>query len=183
MHCKRIWEVDSRKGVTLTELLVVIALAAILAAFSIPFMGTSVAKSDLYKQTDFVAGTIMTSRIKAMERGLPFRLDFDASNMTFTCFGDKNSNGKKDDGEEVMGPYRLENRIVFGSGISKGPNDTEVPVDGISLADNRLSFNTLGSSNAGTIYLKNTAGTAAIRIMPASGTVVCWVYEGNWRKK
>jgi prepilin-type N-terminal cleavage/methylation domain-containing protein len=183
MHCKRIWEVDNRRGVTLTELLVVIALAAILAAFSIPFLGRSIAKSNLDKQTDFVAGTIMSSRIKAMEKGFPFRLDFDASNMTFTCFGDKNSNGMEDYGEEVLGPYRLENRIIFGSGILRGPNDTGVPEDGISLVDNRLSFNTLGSSNAGTIYLKNTAGTAAIRVMPASGAVVCWVYDKNWRRR
>jgi type II secretory pathway pseudopilin PulG len=165
------------------ELLVVIALVAILAAFSVPFLGSSTSKSNLNKETDFIAGTMMTSRIKAMEKGFPFRLDFDALKMTFTCFGDKNSNGIKDDGEEVLGPYRLEDRIIFGSGISRGPNDTEVPVDGISLVDNRLSFNTLGSSNAGTIYLKNNAGTTAIRVMPASGTVVCWIYDGNWRKK
>jgi hypothetical protein len=165
------------------ELLVVIALVAILAALSIPFLGRAISKMDLNKETDFIAGTIMTSRIKAMEKGFPFRLDFDSSNMGFSCFGDKNMNGIKDDGEEVLGPYRLENRIIFGSGIFKGPNNTEVPEDGISLADNRLSINILGSSNAGTIYLKNRAGTSAIRVMPASGTVVCWVYDGNWRRK
>ena len=183
MHCKRIWEVDNKRGVTLTELLVVIALVAIMASISIPFLGGAISKSDLDNEMDFIAGTIMTSRIKTMEKGFPFRLDFDTSTMLFSCFGDRNSNGIKDDGEEVLGPYRLENRIVFGSGILTGPNNTTVPEDGISLVDNRLSFNILGSSNAGTIYLKNKVRTAAIRVMPASGTVVCWVYDGNWRKR
>jgi prepilin-type N-terminal cleavage/methylation domain-containing protein len=183
MHCRRIREVDSRRGVSLLELLVVIALAAILAAISIPFLGRAISKRDLDNETDFIAGTIMTSRVKAMDKGFPFRLDFDTSGMLFSCFGDKNRNGMLDDGEEVFGPYRLQNRIIFGSGISKGPNNTDIPEDGISLVDNRLTFNTLGSSNAGTIYLKNSCRTAAIRVMPASGSAVCWVYDGNWRKK
>ncbi len=165
------------------ELLVVIALVAIMAAISVPFLGRSIAKSKLDNEADFIAGTLVTSRIKAMEKGFPFRLDFDSSNMNFISFGDKNSNGMKDNGEETLGPYRLRHGIVFGSGASTGPNDTQVPEDGISLVDNRLTFNTIGSSNAGTIYLKKAQRTAAIRIMPASGAVVCWVYDGNWRKK
>jgi prepilin-type N-terminal cleavage/methylation domain-containing protein len=183
MYCKRIWEVDSRTGVSLVELLVVIALMAIMAAISVPFMGRVIAKSNLDNEADFIAGTLLTSRTKAMEKGIPFRLDFDASNMNFLSFGDKNSNGMKDNGEEILGPYRLRNGIVFGSGASSGPNNTQMPEDGISLVDNRLTFNTIGSSNAGTIYLKNAQRAAAIRIMPATGAVVCWIYDGNWRKK
>jgi prepilin-type N-terminal cleavage/methylation domain-containing protein len=183
MHCQRKWEVDNRRGVSLLELLVVIALAAILAAISIPFMCRAISKRDLDNETDFIAGTIMTSRVKAMEKGFPFRLDFDTSSMLFSCFGDKNTNGILDGGEEVFGPYKLQNRIIFGSGISTGPNNTVIPEDGISLVDNRLTFNTLGSSNTGTIYLKNSCRTAAIRVMSASGNTVCWVYDGNWRKK
>jgi Tfp pilus assembly protein FimT len=165
------------------ELLVVIALIAIMASISVPFLGRALEKRNLDKEVDFIAGTLMTSRIKAMEKGFPFRLDFDASSMNFISFGDKNSNGIKDDGEEVLGPYRLKNGVAFGSVSSTGPNDTQVPDDGVSLADNRLTFNTIGSSNAGTIYLKKAQQTAAIRVMPASGAVVCWIYDGNWRKK
>jgi type II secretion system protein H len=183
MHCKRVWEVDSRRGVSLVELLVVIVLVAIMATISVPFLGGTIAKNRLDSETDFIAGTLLTSRTKAIEKGFPFRLDFDASNMNFLSFGDKNSNGKKDDGEEVLGPYMLKSGIEFGSVTSNGPNDTQVPEDGISLVDNRLTFNRTGSSNAGTIYLKKTQRTAAIRIMPASGAVVCWIYDGNWRKK
>ncbi len=183
MHCKRVWEVDKRSGVSLVELLVVIVLVAIMAAISIPFLGRALEKRNLDNEADFIAGTLVISRIKAMEKGFPFRLDFDASNMNFISFGDKNSNGLKDDGEEALGPYRLRNGVVFGSVASGGPNDTQVPEDGISLVDNRLTFNTIGSSNAGTIYLKNAQRTAAIRIMPATGAVVCWVYDGNWRRR
>lgn len=183
MYCKRIWEVDHRRGVSLVELLVVIALVAIMAAISVPFLGSTIAKRKLDNEADFIAGTLLTSRTKAMEKGFPFRIDFGASNMNFLSFGDKNSNGMKDAGEEVFGPYMLKNGIAFGSGASTGPNDTKVPEDGISLVDNRLTFNIIGSSNAGTIYLKKAQRTAAIRIMPATGAVVCWVYDGNWRKK
>jgi prepilin-type N-terminal cleavage/methylation domain-containing protein len=183
MHCKRIWEVDKRSGVSLVELLVVIALVAIMAALSVPFLGRAIEKRNLDSEVDFIAGTLMTSRIKAMEKGFPFRIDFDASNVNFISFGDKNSNGMRDNGEEVLGPYMLRNGIAFGSGTPTGPNDTQVPEDGISLVDNRLTFNAIGSSNAGTIYLKKARRTAAIRIMPASGTVVCWIYDGHWGRK
>jgi prepilin-type N-terminal cleavage/methylation domain-containing protein len=183
MYCKRIWEVDSRRGVSLVELLVVIVLVAIMASISVPSLGTAISKRRLDNEIDFIAGTLLTSRTKAIEKGFPFRLDFDASNKNFISFGDKNSNGMKDDGEEVLGPYLLKSGISFGSGTPTGPNNTQVPEDGISLVDNRLTFNRTGSSNAGTIYLKKTQRTAAIRIMPASGAVVCWIYDGKWRKK
>jgi prepilin-type N-terminal cleavage/methylation domain-containing protein len=183
MHCKRIWEADRRRGVSLVELLVVIFLVAIIASISVPFLGGAIEKRSLDNEVDFISGTISTSRTNAIEKGFPFRLDFDSSKMLFLVYGDRNSNGMKDDGEEVLGPYKLRSGITFGSAASIGPNDTQIPEDGISLVDNRLSFNSIGSSNAGTIYLKKAQRTAAIRIMSATGAVVCWIYDGKWRKK
>lgn len=165
------------------ELLVVMVLAAVLAALSIPSMGGMISRGYLEKETEYIAGTIMTSRVRAMEKGFPFRLNFDESKRSFTCFGDDNSNGKRDEGERLLGPFKLGHGVVFGSVVADGPNNTEVPDDGISFIDNCLVFNNIGSSNAGTVYLKKDERTSAIRVMPASGTVVCWIYDGIWRKK
>jgi prepilin-type N-terminal cleavage/methylation domain-containing protein len=183
MHCKRIGIGDFRKGVSLTELLVVIAIMAVIACISVPVFSRSISNSDLELQTVNISGAIQTARVKAMEQKCGWKGIFDPEVATFTFFADKNVNGIPDIGEEQMGPFRLENRIKFGACAEKGPNDTEMPGDGISFVDNRLILNSMGSSNAGTVYLTNGIRTSAVRVMPASGAVVCWIHDGTWRKK
>lgn len=183
MHCKRIWEVDSAKGVSLIELLVVVAIISILAAFAVPSFSRSLSKSNLNKQTDFLAGTISICRLKAMEQGCKWLMDFDPAKGTYIAFGDKISNNSVDPGEETIGPLKLQCGINYGSCATQGPNNSEMPEDGVSFVDNRLIFNTFGSSSAGTVYLTKNTRTSAIRVLPASGATVCWLYDGVWRKQ
>jgi prepilin-type N-terminal cleavage/methylation domain-containing protein len=183
MHCKRIREVFLSRGVTLVELLVVIAIIAIFAVISIPSFSRAISKSALDRQTDFLAGQIMTTKVRAMELNCQCFMDFNPLSSTYSSFCDKNKNSVQDDDEETFGPFRLESGVGYGFSGNSGPNNTEVPDDGISFVNNRLIFNMQGSSTAGTVYLTKEDRAFALRVLPASGTTICWIYEGGWRKK
>jgi prepilin-type N-terminal cleavage/methylation domain-containing protein len=170
------------KGVTLAELMVTLAIIAILAAMAIPGLSGFFSKKAFYCQADELCAVFDRGREKAVENGHTWRIVFMPGDRSWYCYGDENSNNRMDSDEERLGPYRLETGIFFGCSVSTGPNDTAVPSDGISLADNRVSFSPLGSCNAGTIFIRHGSQNLALRVFPASGTIRTYEYSSGWRE-
>jgi hypothetical protein len=110
----------------------------------------------------------------------PWRVIFDPGARSYYAFCDRNRNGLQDSGEEVQGVYKLGAGVDFGSAAPRGPNNTAIPGDGVSFQDNRIVFNRMGGCNAGSLYLSSSSGSAAIRVMPASGSVSIWRYTNRW---
>lgn len=168
-----------RKGVTLTELMVTVALVGIFAGIAVPGMQAYAGRTKLRQQTDLVVGVITRARIMAMQDA-PWRVIFDPGARSYYAYCDRNANGRQDSGEEVQGIYQLTPGVSFGSAASRGPNNTAIPEDGVSFQDNRIVFNRMGGCNAGSLYLSSKEGSAAIRVMPASGAVIIWRYADRW---
>jgi hypothetical protein len=115
-----------------------------------------------------------------MEDGFPWRVQFDPGNGSWVCFGDEDNDSAMDEHERRLGPERLEDGVAFGSTVRPGPNKSDVPEDGISLVDDRVSFSPMGTCNSGTIYLRSKDRSMAIRVLPASGVVRVWEYREDW---
>lgn len=168
-----------REGVTLTELMVTVALIGIIAGIAVPGLQAYADRSRLRQQTDLMVGVITRARIMAM-REATWRVIFSPGDGTYHAYCDRNANGRRDDGEEVQGVYKLPPGVIFGSAATRGPNNTAIPDDGVSFQDNRIVFNRMGGCNAGSLYLSSKEGSAAIRVMPASGAVTVWRYTDRW---
>ncbi len=168
-------------GVTLPELMVVLAVVAILAAMALPCLAGLAGRSSLERQAYLIISHLTMARDMAVKRQEPWCVVFLPDRCAWYCHADPNRNHRADPGEASLGPYRLPQGLVFGSRSASGPNGTKVPADGVSLADNRVSFSPMGTCNAGTVYLRSRGSERALRIMPASGTVVVYERTGAWR--
>ncbi len=169
------------RGITMTELMVCVVLVCIIAALALPGMGSLSSRTVLIHQADRMYALLHQMRERAMRHGFPWRVIFFADRGEWICFGDANRNGRLDPGEQRSGPHALPRGIGFGSRAPRGPNDSAVPGDGISFVDNRVCFSALGTCNSGTIYLRTQEKELALRVLPASGTVVVYEYNRAWR--
>jgi prepilin-type N-terminal cleavage/methylation domain-containing protein len=194
MYCKCYFEISSKvryhhnqtcmnphAGVTLTELMVAIAIVCILAAIALPGLGTFSSRKTIEHQADELGTVFHQARERAMHECIYWRIIFKPVERQWFAFGDINGNIRYDSGEQQIGPGILQKGISFGCPAARGPNDTSIPPDGITLADNRINFSPMGACNSGTVYLCTRDRSIGLRVLPASGTVLVYEYISSWR--
>jgi len=169
-----------QRGVSLLELMLVIAILAIMASMAMPSLSGWFYSNSIKDQAGTIAGVLEHARLKALKEGVRWRVLFYPGKGEYLAFGDADGDGNIGVEEEEMGPFFLDDRVRFGSSISSGPNSTHIPSDGISLVNNMVSFSGMGSCNAGTVYLSSGTHSYALRILPATGTLRIWEYRGSW---
>lgn len=163
------------------ELMVVIAIAGIVAAIALPGFSSFSSRKSIQHQADRIGAQLHHVRSLAVEQGISWRVVFTPNQARWVCFGDANRNLLPDPGEQRLGPYTLARGIAFGCSAPEGPNRTTIPSDGISFTANRVSFSPMGACNAGTIYVRAEEKSLALRVLPASGTVLIYGYTGSWK--
>ena len=83
----------SNRGITLIEILVVIAITAIVLAIAIPNFSKYVKKHGVEKEITEIYGDLVEQRFKSMSTGVPHGIRFDsATQYTLFEFDDKNYN-------------------------------------------------------------------------------------------
>ncbi|WP_188093648.1 GspH/FimT family pseudopilin [Marinobacter salinexigens] len=78
----------SNRGFTLIELMVVIALIAIIAGFAVPQMGRLIENNRVVSTTNSVVGMLNYSRSEAIRRGALVKVTASANTLTSTLSGD-----------------------------------------------------------------------------------------------
>jgi Tfp pilus assembly protein FimT len=164
----------------MAELMVCLAVVLILACLALPGLSSLMGRSTLAIEADSMRAGLCRARDLAMRQQVYWRVCFEPDGSRWYCFADPDRDSERDAGEALLGPYVLGRGVTFGSRAAKGPNNSDMPADGVSLAGNRLSFSPMGSSNAGTIYLRSRDKDMALRIMPASGTVLLYEWGRSW---
>lgn len=169
------------EGFTLAELTAVVVVVCVLAGLALPVLGPFFMRSAITRQASEIHQKIVHARDLAMRQRVCWRVCFVPGESRWYCHADTDGNGRRDAGEPFVGPYVLQRGIRFGSRAARGPNDTEIPRDGVSLSDNRVSFSAMGTCNSGTVYLTSGSRDMALRVMPASGVVLEYEWDDGWR--
>ena len=145
----------NKKGVTLIELIVVMAIIAIGAVLAIPNLGPWLANYRLRTATRDITSTLRTAQMKAVSINLDHR-------VTFT------------EGTGNAGSYVLERNTGGVDWIREGVSQT-LPA-GIQLTTNFPNKRVVFKPNSaveqgGSISLQNPRGTRTITVSPSTGRI------------
>ena len=150
-----------------------------LSSIAIPnFLGLS-PKAKLKSAARDVVSAMQLARINAIRNSATWAVYFDTANDEFRVLSDDGGDGTWNDGNETVFrtvPIAVASRIIFGTDYGARPSEPNPgAVDGVSFADNRIVFNSDGTSITGTVYLKNAeGGTFAVGSSSAAGSIKLW---------
>ncbi|OGP90898.1 MAG: hypothetical protein A2157_05500 [Deltaproteobacteria bacterium RBG_16_47_11] len=130
-----------RKGITLVELVVVMAIIAIGAVLVAPSIGAWIPNYRLRGATRDIVSTLRTAQMRAVATNLEYRVDFDVGGKSF-ILQYQTTAGLQDEGSRQF----LPTGVTFVSATFSGSVSHAV-------------FNPNSTSSAGSVLLRNSRGT------------------------
>ena len=188
------------RGISSLELAVVLALIAIMATFTIPYLGSWLRHYRIVGAARELTSSMQNARLTAVKNNLDSCVEFDPSGNRYCIKSNKGSNGVWDNwnsGDDTVdktvsfsgGSYK---NIVFGVQSNNAPaggpdssgNPTlSIPGDYVSFTNERCEFNPDGTSNTGVVYLTNTHETFAVKVASSiTGNVQLWFWNSGVSK-
>ena len=174
----------AQRGMSLIELLFVVALTGTLAAVAIPVSTSTVDEFRARSAARHVAQQIARLRTEAVKRSAFVGLRFvaDGSDYRYTTYVDGNANGIRTTditggadpplSEPEMLAWNFPGiRFGLAPGVPDADNQVVSSPDGIRIGSARiLSLNPNGSATPGTIYVMSARGAQyAVRVLGATG--------------
>ena len=175
----------SIKGFTLLELLIVIAIAAVLMAIGVPNFSKWKEKHEINGQAQKVYSDMMLARSTSIKNNNNVLITFDTAKNLYKVHDDTDSDGVEDHDEAVKS-VNLENNVEFGyvpELLDIEGNQVTSPI--FFGSGNSVTFNSRGqASKGGSIFLihKNDIGLSndrlrSINILKATGSVEYLKYD------
>ncbi len=162
-------------GFTLIEMLVLVAVLGIIAAIAIPGFANLGPRARLKAATRNIVSDMQLARAKALKDRSPWTIEFDTSSGQYTL------SSATDDLKTVrLSDYT---GTSLGSAYGSRPDEPNPgSLDGVTFDDDKIVFNSDGTSVSGTVYLKNADNdTYAIGCLSAAGRIKTWHnYGSGW---
>jgi type IV fimbrial biogenesis protein FimT len=145
-----------KKGVTLIELIVVMVIIGILAAFFAPNIGAWLPNFRLRSAARDIVSTMRTAQMKAVSTNMTYRVSFTQTPPSYVLQYENPPAGS--------GNWITEGASqAFPSGVS---------IAAITIAGNNAVFNPNSTSSTGSLTLQNTKGTQRrLTLTPSTGRV------------
>ena len=156
------------RGISSLELAVVLALIAIMATFTIPYLGSWLRHYRIVGAAREIASTLQEARIKAIANNREWRVVVDIDNNLYWL-----DQGDKVDGSGVW--------TTMG-GKKSLPKGVTVKLGSFSSGKHSIQFNPNGTAQSNSIYVKDQTGEEyRITVLSTTGRVWLRIRNGsNW---
>jgi prepilin-type N-terminal cleavage/methylation domain-containing protein len=176
-------------GFTVLEMLMVVTIVGIMGTVAIPgFMNLS-PRMSLKDATRDIVNDMQIARTSALRDRQSWAIQFNpGDNGSYTVLSDDGADDIWNTADDTV--YRtinLSNYIGISYGNSYGVRPDEPnpgATDGVSFNNDRIVFNSDGTSVSGSVYLNNTKGdTFAVGCLSAAGRIKTWHnYGSGWEE-
>ncbi len=183
------------EGLTLLELVFVVALAAVLTGVAVPLTGDALDDARTSAASRYVAGQIVSSRMDAINRSRSVALRFEASTPDYRVgrYIDGNGNGVRvaeirrgvdppDGISKQIGDDFPNVRFGLAEGLPDADGVRNTGTDGVRIgASNILTMSPDGTATSGTLYLQGRRAQYAVRVLGATGRTRVLKYDTGRR--
>ncbi len=186
---------DVEAGLTLLELVFVVALTAVLAAVAVPLTSDALDDARTGAAARYVAGQIVSSRLEAVNRSRDVALRFEAWNPDYRVvrYIDGNGNGvratditrgidKPDSVPRQIGDDFPNVRFGLAESLPDADGVRGTGTDGVRIGVARiLTMSPDGTATSGTLYLQGRRAQYAVRVLGATGRTRVLKYDTGRR--
>jgi type II secretory pathway pseudopilin PulG len=182
-------------GLTLVELVFVVALAAVLAGVAVPLTGDALDTARTGAAARYLAGQIVSSRLDAVNRSRDVALRFEPSTPDYRVarYIDGNGNGVRaaditrgidrlDGAPRQIGEDFPNVRFGLAEGLPDADGVRGTGTDGVRIGVAKiLTMSPDGTATSGTLYLEGRHAQYAVRVLGATGRTRVLEYEKGRR--
>lgn len=189
-HSKSI--ISSHEGFSLIELLVVLFIFGVLLAIAAPSFIGQRPRQELKRLSREIVSDMQFAKVNALKNSSTWVIQFNTANSEYKILRDDGADDTWNTADDsVYKTVSLTNypgitfTIPSGYGeISSEPNPNEGLLDGVSFTNNRVFFNSNGTSVGGTVYISNQKNDAfAVGSTSAAGGIKTWFnYGSGWQE-
>jgi type II secretory pathway pseudopilin PulG len=186
---------DVEAGLTLLELVFVVALTAVLAAVAVPLTSDALDDARTGAAARYVAGQIVSSRLEAVNRSRDVALRFEAWNPDYRVvrYIDGNGNGvratditrgidRPDSVPRQIGDDFPNVRFGLAESLPDADGVRGTGTDGVRIGVARiLTMSPDGTATSGTLYLQGRCAQYAVRVLGATGRTRVLKYDTGRR--
>ena len=140
------YRISRNQGVSLLELIVVLAIFGIMTAVAVPYLRPATAQAELRAAAQELYGHFQRAKVEAAKKNLPVAIIFTLSGTNkYVVFVDNNNDKVLDPAEQVLADISLGPQQIFSS--------STFPAGGTETG---FTPNGLPSGGAGTVVIKDT---------------------------
>ena len=183
------------EGLTLLELVFVVALAAVLTGVAVPLTGDALDDARTGAAARYMAGQIVSSRMDAINRSRSVALRFEVSTPDYRVgrYIDGNGNGVRvaeirrgvdppDGISKQIGDDFPNVRFGLAEGLPDADGVRGTGTEGVRIGTAKiLTMSPDGTATSGTLYLQGRRAQYAVRVLGATGRTRVLKYDTGRR--